>query len=294
MLPRQSSFLRGDRKWGCCEALIAPPGVLLIPYPHHNRKHITFFIYFEETVFILFSSGQQRLKGMFRELAGSTLQLPNLRARGVSWWKAKSLGYADLQDVIFATFPGMEYRLRANGEPDIKSRQTGQQSWASKQTGGISLTLLRRASDHSERLLIWDLETSEKWRQESWKMNTRHFELHTSRGPRHIEQQPLLPTYNKQKPLMSYNDDLVAKHLASIQIRRRCAHGNKLLWVSIITFKKCTPWHRSRCWRKSGFQWEMDQMSAWYSLLSVSELCCGSGRGWGWLWTSLWACLDQS
>lgn len=47
-----------------------------------------------------------------------------------------------------------KYILRAKGEPDIQSLQTGQKSWASKQTGGISLTLLRRASDHSERLLI--------------------------------------------------------------------------------------------------------------------------------------------
>lgn len=199
MLPRQSGFLRGDRNWGCCEDLIAPPGLLLTPYPHDTRRHIPFFIYFEETVFVRFSSGQQRLKGMFRELAGSTLQLRNLRARGVSWWKAKSLSYADLQDVLFATFPGGEYILRANGEPDVKWRQTGQRSWASKRTGGISLTLLRRASDHSERLLIWDLETSEKWLYENWKMNTRHFELHTSRGPRHSEQQPLCPTYDKQK-----------------------------------------------------------------------------------------------
>lgn len=177
MLPRQSSFLRGDRKWGCCEDLIAPPGLLLTPYPHNNRKHFTFFpfFFFKETVCVRFSSGQQRLKGMFQELAGSTLQLQNLRARGVSWWKAKSLGYADLQDVLFATFPGREYIRRANGEPDIKSRQTGQQSWASKRMGGISLTLLRRASDHSERLLIWDLETSEEWPYENWKMNTRHF-----------------------------------------------------------------------------------------------------------------------
>lgn len=44
----------GERKWGCCEDLIAPPGLQLTPYPHNNSKHITFFIYFQETVFAQF------------------------------------------------------------------------------------------------------------------------------------------------------------------------------------------------------------------------------------------------
>lgn len=54
----------------------------------------------------VFHAGQQRLKGMFQVLSGSTLQLLDLRARGVSWWKTKTLGYAEPQDVLFAPFPG--------------------------------------------------------------------------------------------------------------------------------------------------------------------------------------------
>lgn len=55
---------------------------------------------------------------MFQVLSGSILQLLDLRARGVSGWKTKSLGYADLQDVLFATFPGREHTLRVSSEPD--------------------------------------------------------------------------------------------------------------------------------------------------------------------------------
>lgn len=106
MLPRQSSVLWGDRKWGCCEDLIAPPGFLLTPYPSNNRKHIDYLFIWKNPFFSVFHAGQQRLKGMFQVLSGSTLQLLDLRARGVSWWKTKTLGYADLQNVLFAPFPG--------------------------------------------------------------------------------------------------------------------------------------------------------------------------------------------
>lgn len=107
MLPRQSGFLRGEKGSGDAVkiwSLHLASNWLLIHTIIANTLHSLFIF---KKLFLL-SSGQQRLKGMFRALAGSTLQLQNLRARGVSWWKAKSLSYADLQDVLFATFPGRE------------------------------------------------------------------------------------------------------------------------------------------------------------------------------------------
>lgn len=107
--------------------------------------------------FSIFHAGQVRLKGMFQVLSGSILQLLLLRARGVSWWKTKSLGWAALQNVLFATFPGREYTPRASQtsrcgwQDGIAGFQRGQ--------GASHLPQLLRTSDHSECLLIWDLET---------------------------------------------------------------------------------------------------------------------------------------
>lgn len=138
MLPRQSSVLWGTGSGDAVKIW----SLHLASYWLHIQAIIenTLINYlFKRIIFFsIFHAGQLRLKGMFQVLSGSILQLLHLRARGVSWWKTKSLGNADLQNVLFAAFPGREYTRRASCEPDIKMWLTGWQCWASERTGGIS------------------------------------------------------------------------------------------------------------------------------------------------------------
>lgn len=154
MLLRQSGFLRGDRKWGCCEDLIAPPGLLLTPYPHNNRKHIPFFIYFLRNCFCAIPFWTTKVKRNVPRAGWKHFTTPKLTSWRCFLMEPKVPRLCRPARCFICNFPRQGCILRANGEPDIKLWQTGQQSWASKQTGGISLTQLRRASDHSERLLI--------------------------------------------------------------------------------------------------------------------------------------------
>lgn len=138
----------------------------------------TLIIYlFKRITFFVFRAGQLRLNGMFQVLSGSILQLLDLRARGVSWWKTKSLGYADLQDVLFAPFPGKRIYTKSN------KSQTSSWGWQNGNAGfqrgqGAShLPWLLLTSDHSNILLIWDLETSVKFLNEKRNTNTQHFQL---------------------------------------------------------------------------------------------------------------------
>lgn len=119
---------------------------------------------FQGIIFYIFCARQLRLKGMFQVLSGTILQLLHLRAWGVSWWKTKSFGYADQQNVLFATFPGREY-VRACGKPVSQiwaDRMATGKAGVQRGQGAYHLPWLLCTSDQSECLLIWDHETSEK------------------------------------------------------------------------------------------------------------------------------------
>ena len=112
MLPRQSSVLWGTGSGDAVKIW----SLHLASYWLHIQAIIenTLINYlFQRFFFSILHAGHLRLKGMFQVLSGSILQLLHLRAGGVSWWKTKSLGNADLQNVLFATFPGREIHTKS-------------------------------------------------------------------------------------------------------------------------------------------------------------------------------------
>lgn len=182
MLPRQSSILWGTRRGDAVK-------IWSLHLASH-RLHIQAIIentlinyLFQRILFFLFfiPCWTTKVKGMFRVLSGSILQLLHLRARGVSWWNTRSLGWADRQNILFATFPGRENIRRPSSEP---ARHTSRCGWqdgnvgVSEKMGGISPP---SAAPHflPQRVFInlrpWDLGEVAKW-----KLKHRHLVTQTS------------------------------------------------------------------------------------------------------------------
>lgn len=182
-------------------------------------------------------------------------------------------------------------RIHTKSEPDIKMWLTGWHCWVSERTGGISPP---SAAAHfwPQRVFInlrpWDLREVAKWKLKHEHAAFSYFlTVKSHNALRGAELKPALSSSSspskveQTKALMGCNDELRSKHLSSLQIRRRCAHGNKLPWVSIITSKNCMLWLGSRCRSKLGFRCGMDQTPAQYSLFFLTVICCRSVSGWG-------------
>lgn len=203
-------------------------------------------------------------------LSGSLLQLLRLWARGVSWWKTKSLSYADLQCFICYSARNRIPTKRTCREPDRMAMP------AFKRTGGISPPW---AVPHSwPRRVFINLRPRDLWEVAKRKLKRKTRSVSNSlsvKGHNAALKAVSSSKVGEAKALMSSNDELRSKRLSSLQIRRRRVHGNKLPRVSIITSKNCMQWQSSRCWSKLGFQCGMTQTLAQYSLFSLTLICSG-------------------